>query len=228
MNTPILIIFYLGLIIGLIMYFTRKPKDTKSKFDSIMQQSDLPAISRDSVLIFFAPWCGHCARAKAEFEKARRGGRGDIHLIDATDPDNKKIVVMTTTLNALKGQLKLDPKLSIIANEEKKKGSKKDKKQNKKNTYNQREQNKDEAWKKEPPKDGEKHEKEVGKYMYHWCEHHMAWTVHKPANCLLGKQHKEDQKKKPHKANSGSFAAAAATATLSVLGTSSALADRSV
>ena len=92
MNTPILIIFYLGLIIGLIMYFTRKPKDTKSKFDSIMQQSDLPAISRDSVLIFFAPWCGHCARAKAEFEKARRGGRGDIHLIDATDPDNKKIV----------------------------------------------------------------------------------------------------------------------------------------
>jgi hypothetical protein len=42
----------------------------------------------------------------------------------------------------------------------------------------------------------------------------MAWTVHKPANCLLGKQHKEDQKKKPQKAvaNSANFAAAAATA----------------
>jgi hypothetical protein len=36
--------------------------------------------------------------------------------------------------------------------------------------------------------------------------------VHKPANCLLGKQHKEEQKKKPHKANSGTFAAATATA----------------
>ncbi len=36
----------------------------------------------------------------------------------------------------------------------------------------------------------------------------MAWTVHKPANCLLGKQHKEDQRKKPHKANSATFAAA--------------------
>ncbi len=42
----------------------------------------------------------------------------------------------------------------------------------------------------------------------------MAWTVHKPADCLLGKQHKEDQKKKPRKAvaNSATIAAAAATA----------------
>ncbi len=43
----------------------------------------------------------------------------------------------------------------------------------------------------------------------------MGWTVHKPSDCLLGKQHKEDQKKKPQKAvaNSATFApAAAATA----------------
>jgi hypothetical protein len=40
----------------------------------------------------------------------------------------------------------------------------------------------------------------------------MAWIVHKPADCLLGKQHKEEQKK-PYKANS---AAVAAAATLSV------------
>jgi hypothetical protein len=43
----------------------------------------------------------------------------------------------------------------------------------------------------------------------------MAWTMHMPADCLLGKQHKEDQKKKPQKAvaNLATFAAAAATAT---------------
>ena len=40
----------------------------------------------------------------------------------------------------------------------------------------------------------------------------MAWTVHKPADCLLGKQHKQDQRKKPQKANSATFADAAATA----------------
>ncbi len=133
-------------------------------------------------------------------------------LWGAESPDNEKIVVITAALNALKGQLNLDPKLSTIANEGKNKGDKKDKKMNKKNTYNRQEQKKDEAWKKEPPEDGEKRKKVVGKYMYHWCERHMALIMHKPADCLLGKQHKEDQKKKPHKANSGTFAAAAATA----------------
>ncbi len=133
-------------------------------------------------------------------------------LWGAESPDDEKIVAMTATLNAHKSQLKLDPKVTAIANEGKKKGNKRDKKKNKKNTYNQQEQKKDEAWKKEPLKDGEKRKKEVGKYTYHWCEHHMAWMVHKPANCLLGKQHKEDQKKKPQKANSATFAAAAATA----------------
>jgi hypothetical protein len=56
-------------------------------------------------------------------------------------PDEKKIVEMTATLNALKGHLKLDPKLSAIANEGKKKdGNKGKKKKNKKNTSNQRKQ----------------------------------------------------------------------------------------
>jgi hypothetical protein len=40
----------------------------------------------------------------------------------------------------------------------------------------------------------------------------MAWTAHKPANCMPGKQHKEEQKKKPQKANSATIAAAAAIA----------------
>ncbi len=39
----------------------------------------------------------------------------------------------------------------------------------------------------------------------------MAWTVHKPADCLLGKQHKKEQKKQPQKANSAIVAAATAT-----------------
>jgi hypothetical protein len=95
-------------------------------------------------------------------------------LWGAKFPDRKKIVAMTAALNAIKGQLKLDPKLSVIANEGKKKGDNKDKKKNSKNTYNQREQKKDEAWKKEQLNDGEKRKKEVGKYSHPCCEHHMG------------------------------------------------------
>ncbi len=39
----------------------------------------------------------------------------------------------------------------------------------------------------------------------------MAWTIHKPVDCLLGKQHKDEQKK-PYKANSATVAAAATSA----------------
>jgi hypothetical protein len=85
---------------------------------------------------------------------------------------------MTAALNALKGQLKLDPKLSTIANDGNEKGNNKaKKKKNKKNMSNWREQKKHQACRKEPPKDGDTHKQQVGKYTYHWCEHCMAWTV---------------------------------------------------
>jgi hypothetical protein len=114
---------------------------------------------------------------------------------------------MASEIKSLKGQFKLDPKLSAIAGKEDKGNDKKDSKKK-----NKRGQKKDEAWKKEPPKAGEsKDGKKVGKFTFNWCEHHMAWTVHKPADCLLGKQHKEDQKK-PIKANSATIAAAANSA----------------
>ena len=55
------------------------------------------------------------------------------------------------------------------------------------------------AWKKVPPKSGEPTTKKIlidGKHKdYHWCQHHLKWTIHKPSECnrsgntsmLLGK-----------------------------------------
>ena len=128
----------------------------------------------------------------------------------AKSPNEEKIVAMAAKINSLKGQLKLDPKLSAVAGKGDKGDDKKySKKKNKKNTSNKKEQKKDEAWTKEPPKAGESKEgKKGGKFTFNWCKHHMAWIVHKPADCLLGKQHKEEQKK-PYKANSAAVAAAA-------------------
>jgi hypothetical protein len=56
--------------------------------------------------------------------------------------------------------------------------------------------------------------KKVGKYTYNWCEHHMAWTVHKPSDCELGKKHEDNQKKDRNKANPA-IVASAATTTIS-------------
>jgi hypothetical protein len=132
-------------------------------------------------------------------------------------PNNKMIVAMVAEITALKGQLKLDPKLSAIAGEGKKKGNKGEKGKkwkNKKNTSNKKDQKRDETWKRVPSKENKKKEKQVGKYTYNWCKHHMAWTVHKPSDCKLGKKHKDNQKKDHNKANPA-VVTSAATATIS-------------
>jgi hypothetical protein len=97
----------------------------------------------------------------------------------AKSPDNKKIMAVAAKINALKGQLTLDPKLSAIAKDKKKssKGENKGKKfKNKNNSSNKKYQKKNEVWKKVPPKVNKKKTKEVGKFTFNWCEHHMAST----------------------------------------------------
>jgi hypothetical protein len=125
-------------------------------------------------------------------------------------------MAMAAEINNLKRQLKLAPKLAAVAEgedkDDKKDGQKKQR-CNKKDRSNKRNQKKDEAWKKVPPKEGESKEKKHGDYTFHWCKHHMAWMVHKPDACLLGKQRKEEQKP-AFCANSATVAAATATATV--------------
>jgi hypothetical protein len=152
------------------------------------------------------------ASAKAKMDYLKLKGKWG-----AKSSDNKKIVAIAVKITALKGQLKLDPKLSAIVKEGKKKGNKGDKGEkgkkwkNKKNTSNKKDQKRDETWKQVPPKENKKKEKQVGKYTYNWCKHHMAWTVHKPSDCKLGKKHKNDQKKDRNKANPAIIASAATT-----------------
>jgi hypothetical protein len=154
------------------------------------------------------------AFAKAHFDYLKNTGQWG-----AKSPDDEKIVAMAAEINALKGQLKIDPKLSAIAKDKKKedKGEDKGRKKNKKDTSNKKYQKKDKAWKKVPPKDSDPKEKQLGKYTFQWCEHHMAWTAHKPQDCCINPKHK-DYKKHDNKANSAVVASSAtipsATTTL--------------
>ena len=104
----------------------------------------------------------------------------------AKSPDDEKIVAMAAQIDLLKGNLKADKNLEDTLNGDKKT-------RNKKNKSDKTKQKEDEAWKKIPPKDGDKKSKEIGKYTFHWCEHHMAWCMHLPSECRLGHQRKEEQ-----------------------------------
>ena len=103
------------------------------------------------------------ASAKAKMDWLKSKG-----TCGAKSPNNEKIVAMVAKINALKGQLKLDPKLSAIAEDKKKgnTGEKGKKFKNKKDSSNKKCQNKDIVWKKVPPKDGKKKRKEVGKFTF--------------------------------------------------------------
>ena len=70
------------------MMFSKKSKFGADKVSPI----DNNKITNDTVFIVFAPWCGHCADAKEEFELAEQKGNGKVKLVDATNPANKDLL----------------------------------------------------------------------------------------------------------------------------------------
>jgi hypothetical protein len=86
---------------------------------------------------------------------------------------------------------------------------------NKKDTSNKKFHKREEEWKKMPPKDGNPEGKQVSRFTFQWCEHHMAWTAHNPQDCRLNPKHKDYQggKKGNHKAHSAVVASLATVDT---------------
>lgn len=57
---------------------------------------------------------------------------------------------------------------------------------NKKPTTDKKRQKSIEAWKKAPPAEGQPKSKVVDGKTYHWCIHHMCWSLHSSDVCRLG------------------------------------------
>ena len=55
----------------------------------------------------------------------------------------------------------------------------------KQNSSSNKSGDKEWAWKKIPPAEGEPESKEMKGRLYHWCIGHQAWTLHKPSDCRL-------------------------------------------
>jgi hypothetical protein len=92
-------------------------------------------------------------------------------IIEASKKD--EIVAMRAEIDDLKGKLTLADKTKAAIDG----GTTK--------TKGKEFQKKDEAWKKTPPAAGEPRTKKIRSKVFHWCDHHMAWTMHKPDECRL-------------------------------------------
>ena len=118
---------------------------------------------------------------------------------NSLSPEQTQIIALTAQLSKLKdGRLKLGK-----GSQKNKKGNDKASKPDNKNERDQegkkhgkrnrrRKGKNDEkwAWKKVPPKDGEKLEKEVNGIKYYWCHDHGLWTLtkHTDETCYLKKK----------------------------------------
>ena len=77
-----------------------------------------------------------------------------------------EIVAMRAEMVQLKGKLVLTKNVEQAGTEKTGEGT------------NKQCQKKDEAWKKVPPKAGKPLTKRIKTKDFHWCKHHMVWTVH--------------------------------------------------
>jgi len=81
-------------IIGLCLLFLAIIFTCKSKLTAIANgttptSNKKDTITSDTVMIFYAPWCGHCKNSLSEFTEASEQGNGKILLFNSDDPDTK-------------------------------------------------------------------------------------------------------------------------------------------
>jgi len=113
-------------------------------------------------------------------------GQSIIALSSEVDDLKTKLAQTATALSSqakMKGSLRLAKKPSVGR-----------KFKNKKTNSFKSVQRKDEEWKKKPPANGESESKVVRNKTFHWCIHHMCWTIHRPDDCLLGRERSGSQR----------------------------------
>jgi hypothetical protein len=112
-----------------------------------------------------------------------------------------EIVAMKAEMVDLKGKLSLSKNVEQAGTDKKGDGTKKQR------------QKKDEAWKRVPPQAGEPLTKLIKNKEFHWCVHHMAWTIHRPSDCRLSGTTQTTGSATPTNANTPPTGVTAASAT---------------
>ncbi len=121
-------------------------------------------------------------------------GKANYNLLVSTGKwgtktkEQEEIIALKAQLEGLKDAvLQIIDKLKKAAGSKNNQNKKKVKGKMKKDVKSKREQKQDEVWKKIPPKQDKPLTKKVSSKEWYWCKHHMAYTIHKLADCFLGK-----------------------------------------
>ena len=92
-----LLIVFIGLLIIWMVFMCKRksPNTPASRFTATGEGTSPPinidSIKDDTVLIIYAPWCGHCKSSMSEFVDASKQS-DNIMLVNSEDPSNVELL----------------------------------------------------------------------------------------------------------------------------------------
>ena len=84
---------FIGLIIlSILLVCCVNSKFTSTQTSTTSNSSKYDSIDKNTVLIFYAPWCGHCKKSMSEFVKATEDPIAKVVLVNSDDPGAKSLI----------------------------------------------------------------------------------------------------------------------------------------